>query len=370
METPSSPAPAAPDSLRRMRLFYNLFPYPNRAVWSRPDPSEHLVAHAGFARLLARGDATLATSLWRRSKGVDGGLSTGMEGEWAHASPRTARDLAQAHTHFESLFGEAEHVALVGCGTDEPLLMRLLHPRAKLEALDLSARSLGIARWKECLLRISQFARLRRPRKLGSTRYVCADAARHLLEGNAERFTHIQCFGVLHHQKDPWRMFAGLARALKRGGTLRLMVYSHHGRRLERRIQGRYERLWEEVTHDPLALARLFCEHAKLHFWQIFQFLLGNGGASLRFRYLGLSSASVADALLHPSDPGLPLEDVRKWAVAHGLRLVFCEAKFDDDGWQAGFGHTPETAAAWRKIEAADTRDALLSNVVAIFLKP
>lgn len=375
VEMPPSPAPNVPDSLGRMRLFYNLFPYPNRAFWLRPEPCEHLVAHAGFARLLARGQEDLAMALWRRSKGaadetLSGGASVGEADNPRPVSPRTARDLAQAHAHLEGLFGAEEHLCLVGCGTDEPLLMRLLHPRVRMEALDLSARSLAIARWKERLLRLRQLVQLRRPRSLGPTRYVCSDAAKHLLEGSAERFSHIQCFGVLHHQNNPLPLFSGMARALKRGGTLRLMVYSHRGRRLERRIQGRYDRLWAKVTQSPLAVVRLFCEHAKLHAWQIFQYLLGNGGASLRFRYLGLSSARVADALLHPSDPGLPLEDLRKWAVAQGLRLIFCEAKFDDSGWQASFGASPETAAAWRKIEDADAHDALSSNVVAIFLKP
>ena len=47
------PRPA--DTLGRMRLFYNVFPYPNRAFWLRPHPASHLPSHAGFARMLSAG---------------------------------------------------------------------------------------------------------------------------------------------------------------------------------------------------------------------------------------------------------------------------------------------------------------------------
>jgi SAM-dependent methyltransferase len=345
-----------------MRMFYNVFPYPNRAFWLRPEPTAHLTAHAGFARLVARGggDLALAESLWRRGRVSTIGAD----------SPRAIRELVDIHQRLEELFGEHETLGLVGCGTDEPLLMRMLHPRARMEAIDLSARSLAIARWKERCARWAGAFGPSANRAFSDTRYVCAEAARHLLEEPAERYSHVQCFGVLHHQERPEALFAGLARSLRRGGTLRLMIYAHHGRRLERRIQGRYEGLWKSTESARWGALRLFLAHAKLHLWQTFQFFLGRGGVSLRFRYLGISRASVADALLHPSDPGLPLPDLRRWANAHGLRLVFCEAKSEEHGWVAGFGATRETTTTWQCIEEADARENLLSNVVAIFLKP
>ncbi|MEY3903714.1 MAG: hypothetical protein RL189_3020, partial [Pseudomonadota bacterium] len=39
--------------LDRMQLFYELFPYPNRPFFLRPDPEGSIESHAGFARILA-----------------------------------------------------------------------------------------------------------------------------------------------------------------------------------------------------------------------------------------------------------------------------------------------------------------------------
>ena len=353
-------------ALGRMRAFYTLFPYPNRMGLALPDAEGSLVAHAGFSRLLASGLAPAlddARALWKQHRTVRSSA----------ASPQDTRDTVDARARLDALCGPFDPIALVGCGTDEPVLMRALHPVTPIEAIDLSPRSLAIARVKERRLKWARILKPGAPPLRGQTHHRAGDAADVLDASTPCRFAHIQCFGVLHHQPDPERLFASMVRALRSGGTLRLMVYAHRGRRLERRIQARYVSLWgclSESGPSLAARARLLLTHARLHAWQTFQYALGHGGASLRFRYLGTSRATVADALLHPSDAGLPLDALRSLAARQGMRLVFCEAKSEESGWIAGFGDTRETIAAWRRIEDADACDALLSNVVAIFRKP
>jgi len=364
----------AQEQLGRMQAFYSLFPYPNRFALALPDPAGSLVAHVGFARLLttdSASDQSQARVLWQESR------TNGAVTDARNTLPR-----------LDALLESDTRIALVGCGTDEPVLMRALHPRTPIDAFDLSPRSLAIAESKERLLRMTKA--LKRDAFSGKTRYLAGDATTLLADALATSYTHVQCFGVLHHQPEPRRLFDAMVDSLRPGGTLRLMIYAHRGRRLERRIQSRYDHLWNTPTPAataapatpaapatrrsttlPLASrAKLLLEHTRLHAWQTFQYVAGHGGASLRFRYLGTSRATIADALMHPSDPGLPLPELRSLAASRGLRLVFCEAKSEEDGWVAGFGDTRETHAAWRRLEDADARDALLSNVVAIFRKP
>jgi SAM-dependent methyltransferase len=356
-------------SLARMRLFYNLFPYPNRSRFLSPDPEAQLVAHAGFPRLMAEGKEETARALWRsyrspRVLGVPGwpGIARFPDG-----TGRCRREELESH------FPAAERIALVGCGTDEPLLMRLLHPDNPLQAMDLSRRSLLIARSKEAFARLR--ARLRPGGRAlrGKTTYVAGDAAALLRAGPPGTYSHIQCFGVLHHQEDPGALLAAMFHALAPGGTLRLMVYSHRGRRLERRIQARYSALWEGAEdwfRVPPLVGRLLWENAKLFLWRVAKGWFGRrAGAVRRFRYLGHSRAVVADALMHPSDPGLPLPDLAARVDGLGAQLLFCEAKEERDGWICGFG-PGDADAAWRRIVEADACDALLSNVVAILRKP
>lgn len=376
---PTAPTPLA-TPLARMRLFYNLFPYPNRPIFAWPDPRAHALTHAGFSRLLSEGDFTAARAVWNSQRTRQGRLASRTAlGAIREALP--TQGTLQALDRLQTSFPSPLRIGLVGCGTDEPLLMRLLHPRNPIDALDLSSRSLAIARVKVGLARLVRSLTPGRPALGGETRYLACEAATFLEGARAGSYAHLQCFGVLHHQHDPRRLFHAMARALSPGGTLRAMVYSHHGRRLERRIQGRYETLWERLVATGAssvarlpALARLAFESLRLRAWKLAS-LAAPASVRLRFRYLGVAGPFLADALLHPSDPGFPLPEVLAAAEGAGFRLAFCEGKIHERGLVAGFGpgaqagEEDDAASVWAELAAADARGDLVSNVVAVFRK-
>jgi len=86
----------------------------------------------------------------------------------------------------------------------------------------------------------------------------------------------------------------------------------------------------------------------------------------LRFKYLGLNSKIVADALMHPSDPGLCLENILPMAERNNLKLIYCQAKIEAQGLLYGFENPLET---WKKILSADRDRTLISNPTLIFTK-
>jgi tetratricopeptide (TPR) repeat protein/SAM-dependent methyltransferase len=112
---------------------------------------------------------------------------------------------------------ERPRMLIAGCGTGRhAVLAALLHPNARVLAVDLSRASLGYA--------------TRRATELGvhNVRFAQAD----ILEMAAleEAFDVIDCAGVLHHLGDPmagWRVLEGL---LAPSGFMRVALYSELGR--------------------------------------------------------------------------------------------------------------------------------------------
>lgn len=326
-------------AFERMRLFYNLFPYPGRPLWQLPHMSSGLLAHGGFHRLCAGADQTRCARIWRAGIfGCSHSETLAMREELAH-----------------EFWGE-RRVLLVGCGTDEPVLFRRLHPEAEITGLDLSARSLARARWK---LRLAAMLTSGR----ASVRLVQVEGTEFLAQEKASAFDFIQCFGVLHHQPDPIHLFRRMAAALKPGGVLRLMVYSNNGRQVERWVQRRAARLW----HGSQVRFRLGLRAMALSGWQLGNFLCKPRTRGRRFRYLGLHAPWLADALLHPSDPGLAPAMLGKWAQETGLRMVFCESRCAQRDWIVGFGDG--AGAAWDEILAAEKEGSLVRNVVVSFVR-
>jgi hypothetical protein len=75
---------------------------------------------------------------------------------------------------------------------------------------------------------------------------------------------------------------------------------------------------------------------------------------------------TVADALMHPSDPGLPLFDLYTFATSVGFELISCEAKIENDGYVIGF---EDPLLVWNKILEADKKQELLTNPILLFRK-
>jgi SAM-dependent methyltransferase len=374
-----------------MRRFYNVFPYPGRPLLVLPQVEHMALSHLGFASLLARGEQEWARKAWRcfhPGARIARGSSASLR---SRADARLVRQVIEA----ASMSAEPKRLLLAGCGTDEAVLYGALHPAAQIDAVDLSARSLLRARLKwglYCLLnpiatglpflrRFRLRSRRARTSVSGRMRFVCSDVSRWLDSGNpkGERgggkahrsYDHIVCFGVLHHQLDPRAFFESMVRSLQVNGTMRLMIYSRSGRSIERLSQRLFTRSYENSDRAPMyrpPIVRIFFRALMLKLWIMRSRLLNSNTASHRFRYLGIgpSLAPVADALLHPCDPGLDPELLGKWIAQLGLKLVYCTAKSGRDGWLVGIDEPMQT---WDSILERERAADLISNIEIIIAR-
>jgi tetratricopeptide (TPR) repeat protein/SAM-dependent methyltransferase len=113
---------------------------------------------------------------------------------------------------------ESPDILIAGCGTGfQAAITAARNPTGRILAIDFSRASLAYA--------------VRRCRELGLTNLRFAQADILELGAVPERFEMIECGGVLHHLRDPlagWRILASL---LKRGGVMKVALYSEIGRR-------------------------------------------------------------------------------------------------------------------------------------------
>jgi tetratricopeptide (TPR) repeat protein/2-polyprenyl-3-methyl-5-hydroxy-6-metoxy-1,4-benzoquinol methylase len=109
-------------------------------------------------------------------------------------------------------------VLIAGCGTGrQPISFAMAFPDSEILAVDLSVASLSYA------------ARMSEERGLSNITYRQADILK--LGGWDRRFAIVECFGVLHHLKDPlagWRILLNL---LEPDGLMRIALYSKTARR-------------------------------------------------------------------------------------------------------------------------------------------
>lgn len=151
--------------------------------------------------------------------------------------PFLALPLPTAELTFDPVVpGTPARILVAGCGTFEPLVVARSNPRATVVAVDLSARSLRLLRWRVWLARVLWTVLPHRlvqqliGRGLGAVQALQGDL------NDAELFAPgafdaIVCTGVLHHCADPGRVLDNLACWLKPGGSLRVMVYAPTSRR-------------------------------------------------------------------------------------------------------------------------------------------
>ena len=105
---------------------------------------------------------------------------------------------------------------IAGCGTIAPLMFGRRNPHVSILASDLSATALQRLRMRLWLYGVHNV-------RLHKEDLVMAHYK--------DDFDAIDCFGVLHHTFSPQMALERLARALREGGILRLMVYSREARR-------------------------------------------------------------------------------------------------------------------------------------------
>jgi SAM-dependent methyltransferase len=190
-------------------------------LWQRQvvEPAEEARLHAAIPVLTAVTDAT--------SRAVQAQYEENPYPRWQRvpASSASAFPLRQAlATFFPCLdlarfaVPESPDILIAGCGTGlQAAITAARNPTARILAVDLSRRSLAYA-----MRRCGEL-------KLANLRFGQADLLE--LGALAERFDMIECTGVLHHLRDPlagWRVLVSL---LKRGGVMKIALYSELGRR-------------------------------------------------------------------------------------------------------------------------------------------
>ncbi|BBH54582.1 class I SAM-dependent methyltransferase [Fluviispira sanaruensis] len=338
--------------IEKMRQFYDLFPYPNRPFFLSPKIEAHLTSHGGFARLISLGRISFAQRLWQMSLSYKKNNKT-----------VNKQEIYMFKGEIEAVFPSSNRILLVGCGTDEPLLFRKLHKKNEILAVDLSRKALKNAKKKISYQRFKNL--FTHQESLKKVNFLLGNAEMILKEKALGSFDFIQCFGVLHHQPNPYLLLKAIEERLNPGGALRLMVYSYHGRKLERRIQARYKAMWSSFFEKRFKI-KILLNYLQLRVWQFLNYLGFLPATTERFRYLGIGSVSVADALMHPSDQGISLNYFHECALQLGLEMIYCEGKIENMGYQVGFENPIEV---WYKILEADKKQELLTNPIMIYRK-
>lgn len=203
------------------------------------------------------------------------------------------RDLSRIDLSTWGATRKIEKAWLCGAGTIQPLLFGRRNSQVRFLATDLSARSL-----KESRIRCGLHGVL-------NVEFRTQD----LFRCNAiEEFDAIDAYGVLHHTEDPKKGLEILARALKPGGVIRLMLYSREARQY-----------LEDLRSELLAEKENWTDA------QLVQFL-----RERKIPFLGdlESKAGRADALLHPLVTTYNEVEARKLAISCGLQIL----RHDQDG--------------------------------------
>ena len=205
-------------------------------------------------------------------------------------------------------FAPGFRALVAGCGTGDAavfLAEQLLETGGEVVALDFSESSLQIARARS------------EARRLPNIRYVRA-ALQDLPSLAVGEFDYINCTGVLHHLADPDMGLRTLARVLKQGGAIHLMVYGAYGRapiypiqQLLRRIAGPDLRAGERIRLAKKLIEQLPASNP-----------FKKEYARLAHDIVQFGDAGLFDLLLHAQDRPYTVAQLYALVENAGLRLV------------------------------------------------
>src|SRR5579859_6334427 len=168
---------------------------------------------------------------------------------------------------------------VAGCGTNQAVLTALRFPDARVLGTDISTESLDASRSLASKFGITNL-------DLRSESVNDAD--------HRDRFDHVICTGVIHHNADPGAALTGLARSLKPGGILELMVYNRYHCVEAMAVQQAVRILANGTDHrtfmGELDLARKLTEDRPGLKERVARFFVG----------MEYSDAALADALIQP----------------------------------------------------------------------
>ncbi len=203
-------------------------------------------------------------------------------------------------------FPARPRVLVAGAGSLEALVVARANPSAEIVvAVDLSASSLRVLRWRAALARVAQpFAR--------TAPIASCEADLYAFRGGP--FDAIFLSNVLQHVGDPGALVVHLASMLAPHGVLRLVVYPRESRLWMRAIQAHLRALGlDAATPSPRRRAL-----------EAMRALPAPSPLRLSFEVNpeSLSDAGVVDAFLHAHDePASPLL-LASYIYRAGLRLV------------------------------------------------
>ena len=199
---------------------------------------------------------------------------------------------------------------VAGCGTNQAVLTALRFPGAKVLGTDVSTRSLDVAR--------------RTANQLGLTNLDLKEASLND-PSDKDRFDHVICTGVIHHNANPEIPLASLAQALKPSGVLELMVYNYYHRTQTTAYQKAIRILSGATGRGGLIDSELAMTAE----------LIAHGGlpgsmAPFLAQQRDLPEPAVADSLLQPVEFSYTVETLAAMCGRAGLTLLQpCIGQFD-----------------------------------------
>ena len=203
--------------------------------------------------------------------------------------------------------GPGADIWVAGCGTNQAVYTALKFPDARIVASDISAASLEISRKTAAALGLTNIDF--RQESLNQVGY----------EG---LFDYILCTGVIHHNADPAEPLRRIARALKAGGVLELMVYNRLHRLLRTGVQKAVRIFSRAAGQEADFDAEFRIAKAIIH--------AGPLGPAVKDSFSRSSDAEFADAWLQPVEHSYTIESFDRLVKDCGLRLLApCLTSFD-----------------------------------------
>ncbi len=193
------------------------------------------------------------------------------------------------------------NIWIAGCGTNQAVLTALHFPFATITGSDLSAPSLELA--SQTLRSMGLKNVTLRQESINSCSYE-------------SQFDFIISTGVIHHNADPQATLAKLARALKPGGVMELMVYNRFHRLMNTSVQ----KAMRLLTGGDIGVA---WERQMELLRQVIQYLPEECEAATHLKnFQGQPDARIADSLLQPVEHSYTVESLNELAHAGGLEIV------------------------------------------------
>ena len=197
--------------------------------------------------------------------------------------------------------GPRPQVWVGGCGTNQAIQTALRFRGGGVIGSDVSAKSLEICR--------------RNAEALGLGNLELREESINLAEYEG-RFDYVISTGVIHHNADPEATLGKLARGLKPGGVLELMVYN------------RYHRL---VTSSFQKAVRIFGENKEALDFEaelaLAKRIISNIPAKdllerAFIQYMDYAESDLADLLIQPVEHSYTVESLEEMAARCGLELI------------------------------------------------